>query len=234
MNFTDKSRFEFDKLWSDAYAALEKYGNGQIDVDLALAFLIGRIQELEDEMKLLEKQANDAKHSISDMAKQGADDLGKLENRLVHVAELISKFGNPPTLKVSDMKSVGSLMNANAAYGEWIKNVTVPKFHDGGIVEGLSTKNGEVLAKLLSGEVVVTQQQTDNFLKKTLPQIATSGVANNQFAPVINMGDIIINGDADNNAINKLKAIQKDITNSVLKAVNNQTSIFNGGRVRTI
>lgn len=46
MNYTSKSRFEFDKLWNDAYDALLRYGNGVIDVDATLAFLIGKLQQL--------------------------------------------------------------------------------------------------------------------------------------------------------------------------------------------
>ncbi len=51
-----------------------------------------------------------------------------------------------------------------------------PTFHDGaksGVVgKGLSLKNNELFAKLMAGEVVTNSGQIDNFMSKTLPQIA--------------------------------------------------------------
>jgi len=51
-----------------------------------------------------------------------------------------------------------------------------PTFHDGaksGVVgNGLSLKNNELFAKLMAGEVVTNSGQIDNFMNKTLPQIA--------------------------------------------------------------
>ena len=66
--------------------------------------------------------------------------------------------------------SVGAFANQLAAI---LSQMAIPTFHEGGIVgsSGTSVKGNEVLAKLLSGEVVSTQEQGEKFIRNTLPQL---------------------------------------------------------------
>lgn len=66
--------------------------------------------------------------------------------------------------------SVGGFASQLAAI---LSQMSIPTFHEGGMVgsSGTSVKGNEVLAKLLSGEVVSTQEQGEKFIRNTLPQL---------------------------------------------------------------
>lgn len=239
MDYTSTSRYEFDKLWSDAYDAILKYAGGELDVDLALMNIIASMDNADKKLKDIEKSIEDIKNATKDA-----------KNAMLEYQEVVSDtqakfkqmYDSPigpglPNSPVYTRSQVQMAMNPNNGIGLLdLMKLVKEKHHDGGIVGGNSSEHGEILAKLLKGEVVATEGQARQFMEKTLPKLSGNSITNNNssLAPVINMGDIVINGNADNNAIDKLKAIQKDITNSVLKAVNTQTNIFNGGRVRPV
>lgn len=239
LTYTDMSRYELNKLWSDAYDAILKYAGGELDVDLALMNIIASMDNADKKLKDIEKSIENIKNATKDAQK------AMLEYQEV-VSDTQAKFkqmydspigAGLPNSPVYTRSQVQMAMNPNNGIGLLdLMKLVKEKHHDGGIVGGNSSEHGEILAKLLKGEVVATEGQARQFMEKTLPKLSGNSITNNNssLAPVINMGDIVINGDADNNAINKLKVMQKDITDSVLKAVNTQTSIFNGGRVRPV
>jgi hypothetical protein len=101
---------------------------------------------------------------------------------------------------------------------------TIGVFHEGankGMVGGRGSSNskGEVFAKLLSDEVVVNSSQIDQFLSRTLPQLAL-GSTNNSSGIEINM-PINIYGNADKNVLRELEKIPdmvvEKINNDMLK-----------------
>lgn len=239
MDYTSTSRYEFDKLWTDAYDAILKYAGGELDVDLALMNIIVSMDNADKKLKDIEKSIEDIKNATKDAQKAMLEYQEVVSDTQAKFKQMYDSPIGPglPNSPVYTRSQVQMAMNPNNGIGLLdLMKLVKEKHHDGGIVGGNSSEHGEILAKLLKGEVVATEGQARQFMEKTLPKLSGNSITNNNssLAPVINMGDIVINGDADNNAINKLKAIQKDITNSVLKAVNNQTSVFNGGRVRTI
>jgi hypothetical protein len=98
----------------------------------------------------------------------------------------------------------------------------VPKFHDGGLVEG----EGEVFAKLMAGEVVTTANQAEKFLGETLPKLITAG--QNVFAPKysqnpLTVGDIVVNGNATQETVNQLRTIQNTIAENIFKRINTRS-----------
>lgn len=233
LTYTDKSRFEFQQLWDSAYSAILKYADGELNVDLALMNLIASMKVADEQLKNIENSINNIKHA-TDAAKQAMWDY----NRVVGDTKAkLDEMGKVPTISVNngDLKSVDSLMSANDKYANYILKLKgVKPYHTGGIVEGVSTEHGEVLAKLLSGEVVATEGQARQFMEKTLPKLAGTTVNNNNasLAPVINMGDINISGNADQSIVDKLRSVQKDIVNDVFRVINNQKNIYNGGMIR--
>lgn len=264
MNYTDKSRYEVDKLWNDAYEALRKYGNGVIDVDATLAFLIGRIAQIENEINALEEKINSAKSAASqftDGFEEGLVDVGKviaddieaaheLEEAVANaqnttsahsywhvpsMAEMMSKVSPRTPSNISTPLQYSSKIAENL---QKVKAGTMPatelfKFHDGGLVphQGIR-KNSEVFAKLLAGEVVVTQDQATNFFKNTLPKLTSASITNNNSNPTISIGDINISGNADAATVTQLKEAQKEIVNNVFKTINSQKNVFNGGKIK--
>lgn len=215
LTYTDKSEYEFNKLWNSAYDALSKYGNGQIDVLTVLAYLDEQIAQTELRIKALEAASNTTKNGIN--ATREAVEL--LNKELEKSNDLQQKAGKIPLLSVSDMRSPASLMNANKDFIEYIKNL--PKYHDGGIVDG----KGEVFAKLMSGEVVSTQRQAETFLTQTLPNLIDTGTRvsnNNTNTTSLSLGNIIINGNANQETVSSLKNLQKEIADNIFSKINSQ------------
>lgn len=262
MEYTTKSRFEFDKLWSDAYAALEKYGNGQIDVDRTLAYLIGRIADTENQINALDKAVNAAKSTADAFTngfKEGMEGVKKVTAEEIDaIKEEISAMNGLAAASANALSAASAanhnlpmtlagardfLYSTAAAKKDTQHNAPMSlyearrlmyeKHHTGGIAGGSAlTKNSEVLAKLLKGEVVVTTGQADNFMKNTLPKLAASTSISNQVAPTISIGDINIAGNADASTVEQLKNAQKEIVDNVFKTINSQKNIFNGNRLR--
>lgn len=91
------------------------------------------------------------------------------------------------------------------------------EYHDGGIVGGAPTlQETEVFAKLLKGEVVVTQGQAANFMRNTLPNIANSNENTNNFTFNV---PIQIHGEVSRNTMNTIKSSVFDgVSDALMKA----------------
>lgn len=264
LTYTDKSRAEFQNLWDKAYEALRKYGNGVIDVDSTLAFLIASIDSLENQMNELEDKINSAKETatqFTDGFSAGVEDVEKQFKDLIATMEEAEDEANKVTAATNtaatghsywttpDLTKSSSTGTKKNYTGKWAQtklenNLALAargqmdyedifKFHDGGLVphQGI-TKNAEVFAKLLAGEVVVTQDQASNFFKNTLPKLANASTITNQSNPTITIGDINISGNADAATVAQLKEVQQEIVNDVFKTINNQKNVYSGSRIR--
>lgn len=245
MNYTKKSRYEFDKLWQDAYDAILKYANGELNVEMALINIINAMELAENQLKSIDAALNNIKNSTDDAKKAMYDFLQVTSDTKAKLDEINNmptksainystdpRFSDPEYAKLLTKQAILGGKNGKNAM-DLIKQIR--GYHTGGIVEGVSTQHGEVLAKLLSGEVVVTEKQARNFMENTLPKLATNTTTNNQsIAPVINIGDININGNADRDTVSQLNAVRQSIVDDVFKAVNRQNSTFNGMRPRFV
>ena len=236
LTYTSKSDAEFTKLWNDAYSALEKYGDGQIDVSAVLAYLLYQIDDCDNKLKEFEQSINSAKNATSDLANTIINKMGEaaeVTGVLLEETEALNEaMGASPT-----QRHIPGTPIVSPGHSYWSKPDLLgglKTYHSGGIVEGGSglNKYTEVLAKLMSGEVVITPNQAKTFMSKTLPTLSTSNVTNNQMSPAISIGDINISGNADSSTVSQLKEIQKEIVDSVFKAVNGQRNLYNGGKVR--
>lgn len=244
VTYTTQSQYEFQTLWENAYAAIMKYGNGQLDVAYVLDYLSGQLVILDAEIKTLESSASSAKNSLVDMANQASGAFTRLNNEIDKSNVGLANFKNTADIEYELRNAIYAKNNnskttqeieyemRNKVYSAY-KNL--PKHHTGGIVGGETSRHAEVLAKLLNGEVVVTEGQARNFMANTLPKLSGQMVTNNNtssVSPVIQMGDIIIQGNADNNTVVQLKKVQQSIVDDVFQMINKQTKLFNGGKIR--
>jgi len=245
--YTDMARWEFQNLWDSAYEALMKYGNGAIDVDYTLAYLAGRIAQIEAEMDALENQINNTKNaaqSFTDGFTEGMGDVVKVTEEAINkMAELnaaastvswSTQAKDPRYYDTSytDSYMKGTSSSSNHAYwpmSDKLKALVNTKYHDGGLVKNNGKLDGsEILAKLMTGEVVVTPDQANKFISDTLPKMVTSNSINNNNAPVVSIGDINIAGDATESTVTKIKQAQKEIVDNVFKVLNNQRRLYTG------
>lgn len=242
MNYTDKSSYEFNKLWNDAYAAILKYAGGYLDLDLALANLMGQLEAIENKISSIDSATTSAKNSLTGYANQLStefekvdDAIGGTKNNLLNAGQLANDVLTRMTQFQLASNSINSgLMQTAVNVGKF---GLLKKYHSGGIVEGENNNSHtEVLAKLMQGELVVTPSQAQNFMNNTLPKLADNSITtNNQnLSPSVIIGDINIQGNADSNTVMQLKKIQDSIVDNVFNAINNQTSRISQTRITGI
>lgn len=246
VNYTTKSDYEFQKLWNDAYDALAKYGNGQIDVNNVLAYLNYQIGYTDGQIKGLDNSITNLNNQIQAMgnntrsametARNAIDPtismFNKMADAIKNVQDAMSGLSSQPTGMGNDPRYTDtSYTKQYMEKSTTPKNTMdiahymmhkVPKFHDGGLVEG----DGEVFAKLMAGEVVTTANQAEKFLGETLPKLITAG--QNVFAPKysqnpLTVGDIIVNGNATQETVNQLRTIQNTIAENIFKRINTRS-----------
>ena len=86
----------------------------------------------------------------------------------------------------------------------------------------------------MAGEIVVTEKQAENFMSHTLPKLsANNTITNIKETPQginIDIGDTIIEGNADENTINQIKQLQKQWSNDIFKQINKSVKTNGGGR----
>ena len=109
----------------------------------------------------------------------------------------------------------------------------LPKFHDGGKVEPFTSGyigNNEVLAKLLTGEVVTTPKQGLNFLRNTLPNIVAGAMSTKDAQQSniynINMPEITITGDATDSTVSKIKQTLNEYKENLFEEINRSNKKF--------
>lgn len=246
VNYTTKSDYEFQKLWNDAYDALAKYGNGQIDVNNVLAYLDYQIGYTDGQIKGLDASITNLNNQIQAMGNNTrsametarnaidptismfnkmAEAIQNVQNAMAGLSSQPSGMGNDP--RYTDTSYTKQYMEKSTTPKNTMDIAhymmhKVPKFHDGGLVEG----EGEVFAKLMAGEVVTTANQAEKFLGETLPKLITAG--QNVFAPKfsqnpLTVGDIIVNGNATQETVNQLRTIQNTIAENIFKRINTRS-----------
>ena len=244
LTYTDMGEYSFNKLWTKAYEAMAKYGNGQIDIAATLAYLDSQIAQTEAQIKSLEAAASAASNSTKNALNTVRESVEDLNHELSETVSLMNGVQNGVAFSPSFIgplpqngyydknKAYQSILdgkNTAQDYLRYLKNL--PKFHDGGVVGG----NGEVMAKLMSGEVVSTQKQAEMFLTKTIPNLVGAGtriVNKSNASTSFTLGDMIINGNADSSTVNALRKLKDEIAEAIFGKINSQVLLFNGGKIK--
>lgn len=221
--YTNMTMVEFTNMWDRAYQALLTYGNGQINIVGTLGNLQGQIAGLNMHIENMRNQAEATISSLEGMAR--AFEKIALER---------NKIDTSPLYKASDFYKQPTQI-------EWsgLSKPTqdilrkLPKFHDGGKVEPFTSGyigNNEVLAKLLTGEVVTTPKQGLSFLRNTLPNIVAGAMSTKDAQQSniynINMPEITITGDATDNTVSKIKQSLNEYKENLFEEINRSNKKF--------
>ena len=235
--YTNMSEYEFNKLWNSAYNALRIYGNGQIDIINTLAYLDQQLAVTDWQLKQLENSANNTKNSFNNMTYDATNGVNQLNSSLNDTANKMNEINRIPLprfswsnpLAMADyITNLRGESNTNHSYWEtptldYLSGLPkLSKYHTGGIVgEGGST-GSEVLAKLLTGEVVSTQNQAETFISRTLPNLFKGVIKlSNDAQPNQNVNiNINVEGNADDTTINKLKTAIKGVVIDTFGEIN--------------
>ena len=216
--YTNMTMVEFTNMWDRAYQALLTYGNGQINIVGTLGNLQGQIAGLNMHIENMRNQAEATISSLENMAK--AFEKIALERNKVDTSPIT--FPSPKVTEWSGLsKPTQDILRK------------LPKFHDGGKVEPFTSGyigNNEVLAKLLTGEVVTTPKQGLNFLRNTLPNIVAGAMSTKDAQQSniynINMPEITITGDATDSTVSKIKQTLNEYKENLFEEINRSNKKF--------
>lgn len=101
-------------------------------------------------------------------------------------------------------------------------SIDIPQYHEGGVVgSGMSLKGNELFAKLMSGEVVSTPSQIENFMTKTLPQMV-QGASNFNGGNVELSMPISVAGSLDKSVIPDINKIAEKVLERVQEMMNSR------------
>ena len=223
---------DIDKLWASATSAVQRYGASAMNV-------LSLINSMQSETKQL-----DTDYKTNNDVKWEDESKGVLNGTTSLDSKVPNKFTPQEKSRIDKMKEnsaqwtgasasrrkelelynlqLGTSMGANRddASGVWYLNGK-KMYHSGGVVGGeTKLKSNEEFAKLLNGEVVSTQAQMDNFMRKTLPTMlnsspmTTNNSSDNGISLVLNIA-----GNADDNTVRQLESKITKIADTVFGMV---------------
>lgn len=171
--------------------------------------------ELEDQLANLTQELENIHYDQSvEVQKKALDDEYAAMEETINSA--INQIESISASSLSDFASQLSSILSNLS-------LNVPQFHDGaksGVVgNGLSLKNNELFAKLMAGKVVTNSGQIDNFMNKTLPQIAQGSSNFNGGNIELNM-PINVEGSLDKSVMPDINKFAEKILERVQEMMN--------------
>ena len=182
--------------------------------------------ELEAQLAEEEKELEDIQFDQSIERQQAALDA-QYEAFAERINAAIQSIENIEAGSVSDFASqlsvILSSLESSQSGSSISKQTLMPKFHDGaerGLVGGGGSKSGEVMAKLMSGELVSNESQMDNFIKKTLPSLV--GVNTSPASSGVNfekLFDLVVQGNLDSSVMADLEKMSQKITENINKSL---------------
>ena len=234
--------------WNKAYAALGQYGGGVMSflsqVNSILASLDAQIDSLADAISNASASTGGLSSNLGTAAGNAvgltyalaaANQQLANQNRLT--AEQIALIKAESQAKRAEQNTTTSIHTGKVLVD---RNIEM-KYHTGGVVgeagygqryTGRSLKPDELLAVLQKGEVVMTQEHQanlTNFIKGAFetPVPEMVGVSRYKAANTgssgtvgqIVMGDVIVNGNADNNTVDEIRKVQEKLVNKVFEKI---------------
>lgn len=237
--------------WNLAYAALDKFAgpDGLIKVQDTLEYLAKQANDFADQIE----KANEKAKNLSSSLGGASGSMGDLVNQTNKLADALKEVNYqneiiPEHVKYNTEHKLGVVVPEISKYHEGTKFVKKKKTpYD----EALGVKDNETLAILKVGEAVIPSNQNsfsgkaaqekyldenvhDNLSK--LKSSATRDISSYSSDMSISIGDIIINGNADQNTISALKKERENIVQSVFSRIqsHNQRSGFRNMKLYSI
>lgn len=234
--------------WNKAYAALGQYGGGVMSflsqVNSILASLDTQIDSLADAISNASASTGGLSSGLGTAAGNAAGLTyalaaanQQLANQNYLTAEQIALIKAKRQAERGEQNTTTSINSGKVLVD---RNIEM-KYHTGGVVgeagygqryTGHSLKPDELLAVLQKGEVVMTrehQANLTNFIKGAFetPVPEMVGVSRYKAANTgstgtvgqIVMGDVIVNGNADNNTVDEIRKVQEKLVNKVFEKI---------------
>lgn len=227
--------YDITQKWNIAKAALKEYGNQGIGLQKILDILAQKVDEISN-------KTSSAGSGFGGWY-TGVD---KTNTALDDTAEKLNKIKK--TIRALDdvdifLKSSQKSKNINIAPGI-TKNHTGTDYvamnaNDRLLNKSLGLKSDEVVRILKVGEAVIPKErnlkrlrENSDFVENSslrrvseLSETSQGSISDNSSHVSISIGDTIVQGDADNNIVNRLNEYKKSLVNEVFSRINKHTNL---------
>lgn len=213
--YGDGTKKSFVDIWETATSALDKYADKQLSV-------LEILGQMDSDLTGIDLTLSGKGSTSGQLSAKGKEQLNQ-QKYLHDLMVKAQKEGNKNLEKwiVSERLKWGM-----DKYGS-IKQ----QFHDGGLVGGsTSLKSGEVVAKLLNGELVSTSSQMDTFIHDTLPKMLGISSYANEFSGIKIDMPINFAGGLDNSTLPEFKNVVETAVNKAFDKLN--SAMYKKGNIR--
>lgn len=219
--------YDITQKWNIAKAALKEYGDQGLGIQEILDILAQKVETIASKtssagssFKTWNDSLNDTKLSLEQI-----DDLLK-KTATIESAQGISNQAKNVQKEFMTKNHTGTdyvAMNAN----------------DRLLNKSLGLKSDEVVRILKVGEAVIPKErnlkrlrENSDFVENSslrrvseLSEVSQRGISDNSSHVSISIGDTIVQGDADNNVVNRLNEYKKSLVNEVFSRINKHTNL---------
>lgn len=227
--------------WDACYDALNRYGYLGVGVQGILEGIAYRCNDIENENKAIEESIKAIENEMKSLedsynaAVKAAQDLANASNSARDAA-------NGATSAYNNLQAV---QNAKPTFygGGNLARQSVSKYHTGTdyvkpvsswLNDMLGLNEDETAAILKKGEAVIPDyanpfnddgKYNSNFAVASPSTIAPASNNDVEYNYKVEIGDIVIEGDADENTVKQLRKVKDEITNNVFKTINKLQNI---------
>jgi hypothetical protein len=225
-----------DDFIQSARSNLEAY---TADIDGQIEGMNNKIQELQNQMTLLPEGFNNFKFAILDTNTAIDGTMAKLRQ----VGDIINSLpgtsfsgSEPKTPELYGSAGANIGWDWSSLWNELLSSITstptgygvnlfnYPKHHSGAeggfIGQSQSKSSDEFLALMKNGELPITTSQMDDFMTKTLPNLAGVAASNNNGnVNIQKFMDITVQGNLDSSTLPKLEKIIERAKNEMIKSL---------------
>lgn len=229
--------YDITQKWNIAKDALDKYGKTGVGIQGILDILAQKIDEISNKTSIAGSSFKTWNNSLNDTKLS----LEEIANNMKIVNEQLEKAG-----AFKGMPNHEPVSNRpGAAKKEFFtKNHTGTDYvamnaNDRLLNKSLGLKSDEVVRILKVGEAVIPKErnlkrlrENSDFVENSslrrlseLSEVSQGGISDNSSHISISIGDTIVQGDADNNIVNRLNEHKNSLVNEVFSRINKHTNL---------
>lgn len=229
------------QAWDRCYEALDEYGYLGVGVQGVLTGIAVRTAEIEKQNEIIENSIKDIENQL-DVLKQKYDAATQAAKEQAAAAQEAANAYN--TLAAAAQNAANAQKNTSGGGGGGVnKQQSVKLYHNGTdyvkkanswLDDMLGLGPNETAAILKVGEAVIPDYANPNAtsfgtqsFSVDKPKLVGAPISNQDNSVTIKIGDIIIQGDADENTVAKLNRTKESIIQEMFKRINKH-SMMNG------
>lgn len=213
--YGDGTKKSFVDIWETATSALDKYADKQLSV-------LEILGQMDSDLTGIDLTLSGKGSTSGQLSAKGKEQLNQ-QKYLHDLMITAQKEGNKNLEKWIVAERLKWGMDKHGSIKQ--------QFHDGGLVGGsTSLKSGEVVAKLLNGELVSTSSQMDTFIHDTLPKMLGISSYANEFSGIKIDMPINFAGGLDNSTLPEFKNVVETAVNKAFDKLN--SAMYKKGNIR--